>query len=80
MALAIIGCRRLCRVWAPRIRPELVLQSEFGLVRALRVADCNPSRKLRRFESFTCHHLRKRPLTCSDALQGLVAAGPTDVG
>src|SRR5664279_1498158 len=27
----------------------------------------NPSRKLRRFESFTCHHVLRGPLTCGNA-------------
>ena len=31
----------------------------------------NPSRKLRRFESFTCHHQRKQPLTSGNADRGL---------
>ena len=30
----------------------------------------NPSRKLRRFESFTCHHVREGPLTCGNAGRG----------
>ena len=30
----------------------------------------NPSRKLRRFESFTCHHVRKEPLICGDVVRG----------
>ena len=30
----------------------------------------NPSRKLRRFESFTCHHVHKWPLTSGDVGQG----------
>src|SRR6476620_3983510 len=31
----------------------------------------NPSRKLRRFESFTCHHQRKQPLICGNPDLGL---------
>src|SRR5450631_1004481 len=30
----------------------------------------NPSRKLRRFESFTCHHVPRGPLTCGNAGRG----------
>ena len=30
----------------------------------------NPSRKLRRFESFTCHHVLKGPLTCGNVVRG----------
>ena len=30
----------------------------------------NPPRELRRFESFTCHHVLKGPLTCGNAVRG----------
>jgi hypothetical protein len=35
--------------------------------RFIMVGSVKPSRKLRWFESNTCHHVRKRPLTCIDA-------------
>jgi len=38
--------------------------------RPRRSRSVNPSRKLRRFESFTCHHVLKGPLTCGNAGQG----------
>ena len=31
---------------------------------------CKPIAQLRRFESFTCHHVLKGPLTCRNAVQG----------
>src|SRR5450631_3014457 len=37
---------------------------------ACNLGTINPSRKLRRFESFTCHHVLKGPLTCGNAGQG----------
>jgi hypothetical protein len=40
----------------------------------------SPSRKFRRFESFTCHHQRKQPLTCSDVGQGLSRVRPAVTG
>ena len=46
-------------------------RSRTGLLRSV-----NPSRKLRRFESFTCHHQRKQPLTCGNADQGLFRRVP----
>jgi hypothetical protein len=33
------------------------------LLRRLQPPDCKSARKLRRFESFTCHHERRQPLT-----------------
>jgi hypothetical protein len=35
---------------------KLLQESVFAQVRALGARTVNPSRKLRRFESFTCHH------------------------
>src|SRR5450631_2648713 len=37
---------------------------------ACNLGTINPSRKLRRFESFTCQHVLKGPLTCGNAGQG----------
>ena len=64
---AVVGCHRLsvgnahvsCR-WKGRFRWS----------RACRRWTVNPSRKLRRFESFTCHHVLKGPLTCGNAGRG----------
>lgn len=59
------------RVW--RIRGEggeVPLKTESLQVSAMRLSVCNPSRKSRkppRFESETCHHQRKRPLTSTYA-------------
>ena len=49
---------------------------------ACRPWSVNPSRKLRRFESFTCHHVLKGPLTCGNAgrgpFRGPAGSGQTD--
>jgi len=50
---AITGC-----LWG--IRTEVVGGEAFWLLTDLPSLDCNPSRKLRRFESFTCHRVRER--------------------
>ena len=42
-----------------------------GRSQARRRLTVNPSRTLRRFESFTCHHQHKEPLICGNADQGL---------
>jgi hypothetical protein len=43
---------------------------------ACRPWSVNPSRKLRRFESFTCHHVLRGPLTCGNAGWGPSSCTP----
>jgi hypothetical protein len=45
-------------------------QGIFAGHHGLAAAGLSPSRKIRRFESFTCHHALKGPLTCGNASRG----------
>src|SRR5664280_2898794 len=49
---------------------KLLWARRCGWSQAWRLGTVNPSRKLRRFESFTCHHVLKGPLSCGNAGQG----------
>jgi hypothetical protein len=64
------GCSRiLSAVWG-NTGGSCWRKQRFRWSQACRSRSVNPSRKLRRFESFTCHHVRKGPLTCGNAGQG----------
>ena len=49
---------------------KLLRVRRFCWSQACSLGTVNPSRKLRRFESFTCHHVLRGPLTCGNASQG----------
>src|SRR5674476_879625 len=61
---------------------KLLWARRCGWSQAWRLGTVNPSRKLRRFESFTCHHVLKGPLTCGNAGRGplLVPGGGIESG
>ena len=54
---AAVGCRR---VSVGNAHVSCRWKGRFRWSRACRRWSVNPSRKLRRFESFTCHHVRER--------------------
>jgi hypothetical protein len=54
---AAVGCSRLS---AGNTHGSLLVDRHCGWSRPCRPWTVNPSRKLRRFESFTCHHVRER--------------------
>ena len=53
----VVGCRR---VSVGNAHVSCRWKGRFRWSRACRRWSVNPSRKLRRFESFTCHHVRER--------------------
>ena len=60
----VVGCGR---VSVGNAHVSCRWKGRFRWSRACRSWSVNPSRKLRRFESFTCHHVLKGPLTCGNA-------------
>ena len=65
------GCGRLRSGICGECARKLLRVKRFRCSQQCSPGTVNPSRKLRRFESFTCHHVLKGPLTCGNAGQGL---------
>src|ERR1035437_6623424 len=79
---AVSGRRRWWAVVCGECARKLLGKWRFAWSGACRPWTVNPSRKLRRFESFTCHHVLKGPLTCGNAGRGplLVPGGGIESG
>jgi len=65
--IGMSGCGRLRAGVCGEYARKLLQVRRFGWSHACSRGTVNPSRKLRRFESFTCHHVLKGPLSCGNA-------------
>ena len=59
-----------CRMFVGNTHGSSRVNRHFGWSQPCRLEAVNPSPKLRRFESFTCHRVHKGPLTSRNAGQG----------
>src|SRR5450759_5137327 len=80
--IGVSGCGRLSPAVCGECARKLLWERRFRWSARCRPWSVNPSRKLRRFESFTCHHVLKGPLTCGNAGRGplLVRGGGIESG
>ena len=67
VATMLSGWHRLTSAVCGEYARKLLLVRRFRWSQACSLGTVNPSRKLRRFESFTCLHVLKGPLTCGNA-------------
>jgi len=63
----VSGWPRLTSAVCGEYARKLLRVRRFRWSQACSLGTVNPSRKLRTFESFTCHHVLKGPLTCGNA-------------
>ena len=66
----VSGCSRPWSAVCGEYARKLLGAGHSRWSRSWRRWSVNPSRELRRFESFTCHHVLRGPLTCGNAGRG----------